>query len=95
VERLQGQPFVLLGVNSDADREALKMVIRNEGLSWRSFWDGGSVHGPIATQWNVRGWPTIYVLDAKGILRFKNVHGSDLDRAVDALLAEIDSSSGG
>ena len=35
------------------------------------------------------GWPTIYVLDARGVIRYKNVRGEALDQAVDALLAEM------
>ncbi len=89
VKRLEGKPFALLGVNSDSDREQLKKVIAKEKLSWRSWWDGGSTDGPIATEWGVRGWPTIYVLDHKGYVRYKNVRGADLDRAVDKLLKEV------
>ena len=89
MSRLEDKPFVLIGVNSDRDRAQLKEVIRQEGISWRSFWDGGSPKGPIAMQWNVHAWPTLYVLDDRGIIRFKNVFGAELDRAVDLLLAEV------
>ena len=89
VQRLQGQPFVLLGVNSDRDREALKKVMKKQGITWRSFWNGGSTQGPISSAWNVRGWPTIYVLDHKGVIRYKNVRGERMDEAVDKLLAEM------
>ena len=88
VKRLENEPFALVGVNSDADREALKKVLEKERITWRSFWDGGSTKGPIATRWNVQGWPTIYVLDAEGRIRFKDVREEALDRAVDELLAE-------
>jgi len=89
VKRLEGQPFVLLGVNSDRDREALKKVMKKQGITWRSFWNGGSTQGPISSAWNVRGWPTIYVLDHKGVIRYKNVRGEGMDEAVDKLLAEM------
>lgn len=88
VKRLQDKPFALLGVNSDAKRDELKKVLAKEEITWRSFWDGGSTNGPIARVWNVQGWPTVYVLDAKGIIRYKNLRGEPLDKAVDALLAE-------
>ena len=65
VKRLEGKPFALLGVNSDP-KERLKQVLVKEKITWRSWWDGGSTGGPIATKWAVEGWPTIYVLDAKG-----------------------------
>ena len=88
VKRLENEPFALIGVNSDADRDALKRVLDQEQITWRSFWDGGSRNGPIATAWGVNSWPTIYVLDAEGQIRFKGPRGADLDRAVDTLLAE-------
>ena len=89
VKRLEGQPFALIGINSDRDREALKKVMKKQGITWRSFWNGGSTQGPISAAWNVRGWPTIYVLDHNGVIRYKNVRGEKMDVAVDALLAEI------
>jgi hypothetical protein len=56
---------------------------------WRSFWDGGSTNGPIATRWNVSGWPTIYVIDAKGVIRYRDVREQAMDKAVDTLLEEL------
>ena len=90
VKRLAGKPFALLGVNSDRDREALKQVMSKEEITWRSWWDGGGTGGPIARQFNVSAWPTIYVLDAKGVIRYKGVRGVAMDKAVDTLLAEIE-----
>ena len=91
VKRLEGKPFALLGINSDADREKLKEVLKKEQITWRSWWDGGSTSGPIASKWNVTGWPTVYVLDAKGVIRYVDVHDKKLDEAVDALLKEMES----
>jgi len=88
VTRLAAKPFALLGINSDADRNKLKQVMKDKDITWRSWYDG-STHGPISTSWNVKGWPTIYVLDHKGVIRYKNVRGERMDDAVDTLLAEI------
>ncbi len=88
VKRLEGKPFALLGVNSDPKENVLKAIER-ENITWRSWWDGGTTSGPIASAWNVRGWPTIYVLDPKGVIRYKNVRGPQMDAAVDQLLLEM------
>ncbi len=72
-ERLKDRPFVLLGVNSDKDRAALKSVSTEKGITWRSWVDGGSTNGPIASRWNVHGWPTIVVIDKAGVIRFKDL----------------------
>lgn len=89
VKRLADEPFALIGVNSDRDREAIRQIVIDKEITWRSFWNGeeGS-RGPISTKWGVRGWPTIYLIDAEGIIRHKNLHGDDLDEAIDALVAE-------
>jgi len=89
VKRLADEPFALIGVNSDGDKEILRGRMEEENITWRSFWDGGSTDGPISTAWNVGGWPTIYVLDHEGTIRFKDVRGEAMDKAIDALLAEM------
>jgi hypothetical protein len=95
VKRLEGKPFVLLGVNSDDDREKIKKVCDKENLSWRSWWDGGGCLGPIQTAYNINEWPTIYVLDHKGMIRYIDVRGKELDEAIDKLLAEAEAEKKG
>ena len=51
---------------------------------------GGGTDGPISKAWNVRGWPTIYVLDHKGVIRYRDVREKQMDEAVDALLQELE-----
>jgi hypothetical protein len=88
VKRLEGKPFALLGINSDP-KERLRQAMKRENITWRSWWDGGNTRGPIAKAWNVKGWPTIYVLDHKGVIRYREVRGKSMDEAVDTLLKEV------
>jgi hypothetical protein len=92
VKRLADKPFALLGINSDRDRKELKKTMEKEQITWRSWWNGGTA-GPIAKKWNVHAWPTIFVLDARGVIRYKGVRGEMMDKAVDTLLAELQSRS--
>ena len=88
VKKLSNRPFALIGVNSDP-RSQLKTAMQRNNITWRSFWDGGSPGGPIARKWDVTGWPTIYVIDHKGVIRYKNLRGDALDQAVEGLLDEM------
>jgi len=90
VENLADKPFVLLGVNSDQDREALKKTIKEEPITWRSWWDEGRIDGPIHQQWQVLERPAIHLLDARGKIRYRNIAPADVDEAIDGLLAEMD-----
>ncbi|MBI5365211.1 MAG: TlpA family protein disulfide reductase [Planctomycetes bacterium] len=87
VERLKNEPFALLGINSDGDAETVKKILEKEKIAWRQAIDG-STSGPLATKWGVNGWPTIYVLDAKGVIRHKGPRGKELEEAVVKLIAE-------
>jgi len=92
VNRLKDRPIALLGINSDSDRGKLKSAMEKDGITWRSWWDGGKTGGPIASRWDVHSWPMIIVLDEKGVIRFKHLpHFTPkrLDDAVDSLLSQL------
>src|SRR5579864_8264568 len=97
VKKLEDKPFVLLGVNSDQDRAELKKVMDKEKITWRSFWNGGSTQGAISQRWAIEGWPTLYLIDAKGIVRQKQLGApsndkerAELDKAIDKLIEEVE-----
>jgi thiol-disulfide isomerase/thioredoxin len=89
----KGKPFAIVGVNSDSKVEVAQKSKVDNKLDYRSWWDGyvekKSTDGPIAEAWNVTGWPTIYVLDTKGVIRFVNLRNEDVLKAVNQLLREI------
>jgi hypothetical protein len=85
VKNLEGKPFALIGVNVNAgDAKELKEVMDKEKLNWRSFADGSAV----THKWNVRGTPTLYVLDHKGVIRHKWM-GSPGEKAIDTALEKL------
>ena len=90
VKSLAGKPFVLVGVNSDRKLEYARKSAEAENLIWRNYWNGPRGRfGNIAAQWNVSAWPTVYLIDAKGVIRYKEVLGSDIDKGLEILLAEM------
>ena len=88
--KLADKPFVLLGVNSDGDKDTAIDAVQSESLSWRHFWNGPEgTRGPISKQWNVEGWPTVYLIDEKGVIRYKEILGADIDRGIESLMSEM------
>jgi hypothetical protein len=73
VTNLKEKPFTLIGVHvGGANAKQLRQVTEKEKLTWRSFVDAGPAGaGPIATKWNHSGTPTFYVIDHKGVIRYK------------------------
>lgn len=82
-------PFAILGVEAGS-REQVSRLKSQHGLTYRSWWDApaGADRGPIAEAWNVLGWPTTYVLDAQGVIRFVDLRDEDLLKGVRQLLNE-------
>lgn len=90
VKRLENQPFALIGINSDGKADELKKLLVKNEITWRQAVDE-STSGKLATKWNVQGWPTIYVIDAQGVIRYRDARDEAMDDAVTALLRELPS----
>lgn len=102
-ERYAGKPFVIVGVNGDmlpddsvqfksADgkvidqTERVRAALAKERITWRSFRNGQYGIGP---SWNVLSWPTVYLIDHRGVIagKWKGDPGaSDLDAAIEKLV---------
>jgi thiol-disulfide isomerase/thioredoxin len=91
VKRFNDKPFTLVSISVDEKREAVAAFLKKEPMPW-AHWHNGS-QGRIIADLNVWSYPTIYVLDAKGVIRYKDVRGKLLDQAVDSLLKEIEGKS--
>jgi len=91
VKRLDGKPFALVSISVDEKRETLAAFLKKEPMPWTHWYEGPD--GKIIADLNVCSYPTIYVLDGKGVIRHKDVRGQFLDQAVDALLKEIEEKS--
>lgn len=82
--------MTVLGINTDGDKTEYKKRCAEKGVVWPNVFEG-STGGKIPELFGVRAYPTIYVLDAKGVIRFKNARGEALNKAVATLLAELKS----
>ena len=76
-------------MNVGGNAQHLKDVIKKENLTWRSFADlGDAGQGAIAARWNLTNTPTLYVLDARGVIRYK-WPGSPGHEAIDSALDKL------
>ena len=89
VKRMEGRPFVLLGVSVDTNPFELKTFLDKHEMKWPNIFDGRN--GPNTAKWEIFQFPTVYVIDAKGVIRYRDIDGPQLDRAVEKLVAEAES----
>ena len=89
MKNLEDKPFAVVGVNTNGyDAKKLKDVMDKEKLNWRSFTDPGNYTSGIAKKWNLRGTPTLFILDHKGVIRYKWL-GSPGEKAIDQALEKL------
>ena len=65
--------------------------MKSNDMPWTHWWCG--VGGGLASDLNVNAYPTIFLLDGKGVIRKKFVGspgGAVLDKEVEALLKETE-----
>ena len=81
-----GKPFALIGVNVGDKLEDIKKAVEEKELNWRSFFAGED--RTIPGDYNVKGYPTVVIIDAEGIVR-SAAHGAQ-DDVIEHLLAEME-----
>jgi thiol-disulfide isomerase/thioredoxin len=88
VKKLKDKPFALVSVSADDEVQTLKEFVADNDMPWTHWWSGSEAG--VVDDWNVKGFPTIYVLDAKGVIRHKDLRGKELEDAVNDLLKEME-----
>jgi thiol-disulfide isomerase/thioredoxin len=88
-EKLKDKPFAILSVSVDDEKKELAEFLGAEKMPWSHWWDGPK--GPVVKLFRVKAFPTLFLIDAKGVVRNKWVSspGNEvLDKAVNELVAE-------
>lgn len=88
MKNLAEKPFALIGVHgigsNGYEPKKLKAVMEKEKLNWRSFANGGA----IFSKWSARATPAYYVIDPRGVIRYKWL-GYPGAKAIDAALEKL------
>ncbi|HEY1171887.1 MAG TPA: TlpA disulfide reductase family protein [Verrucomicrobiae bacterium] len=86
-EKYKPQGFEIIGLNRDESMEVLKEVVEKHKIPWLQHFDMGNPEGGWAAKYGVMAFPTVFLIDKKGILREINAV-NDLEEKVKKLLAE-------
>jgi peroxiredoxin len=80
--------FDIIGISMDNNRQALDSYLEEQGMKWRQIYDGKGWQAEIGQLFAVSSIPTTYLVDRQGKIRHKNLRGSELEKAVEELIAE-------
>lgn len=86
-ERYQKEGLEIVGISFDADKQRLEDVMKRENLRWPHYFDGGGQEAAPGKTFGIRHWPSMWLLDRNGVIRFISA-GAGMDRKITALLKE-------
>jgi thiol-disulfide isomerase/thioredoxin len=89
MEMYSGRPFTVVGVNCGDEKSKAASVMKEQKMGWPSFFDGED--GPIVTRWNITVFPTVFLIDAQGIIRLKDTpDDAELESAIAEALKQAE-----
>ncbi len=90
-QELKSKGLEIVGVSGDAPgedgRKMLSDYIKEKSIPWPNLWDGKGPNDGVAREWGISSWPTQFIIDRKGILRYLD-SPRDRREAIEKLLAE-------
>ncbi len=86
VQEYAGRPFALVGVNTDEDIDEIRNVVKEKNLIWRSFQDPRGQR--ISRQYNIEFFPTVMLIDHRGVIR--SINPNDIDLEIAKLVEEAE-----
>jgi S1-C subfamily serine protease/thiol-disulfide isomerase/thioredoxin len=87
IKDYEGQPLVILGVNCDQAVSRLQMLEDRKSVTWKNFYNGRE--GEITEDWGITGYPTVILLDGKGVIRHLKISPDEIEPEIVALMSEI------
>jgi len=76
----------ILSVSLDKEASAWKTAIAKDKLTWNHVSNLKEFEDPIALQYGINAIPSIFVLDAKGVIIAKDLRGEELNAKIESLL---------
>ena len=86
-ERYNKEGFEIVGISFDAEKQRLEDVVKRESIRWPQYFDGGGRDAAPGKTFGIQHWPTMWLLDRNGVIRFISA-GAGMDRKIAALLKE-------
>ncbi len=86
VKKMKDKPFVFVNISGDDEKQTVINFLKKEEMPWTHWWG----RNDIVEAWQIEAFPTIFILDHKGVIRYRDLRGKDMDEAVEKLVKECE-----
>ena len=87
-EKYHAKGFEVIGISMDNERPALDQFLKDNRLPWQQVFNSAAAEGDIAARYGVTAIPATFLIGKDGKIARVHLRGENLNRAVEALLAE-------
>ncbi len=81
--------FEIIGISLDQNKNRFLKFIKDNGMTWRQYFDGKRGQNELARKYSVDSIPTTFLLDTNGKIIAKNLRGSALEEAIKEAVAKL------
>lgn len=78
----------IIGISLDKDLDKLNEYLNKEDIQWKISCSGKEWKDETRKLYKVDGIPSTWLVDRKGVLRYSDLRGEELDKAIAKLIAE-------
>jgi peroxiredoxin len=89
-KKYKDKGFEVIGVSLDHpdSEDKVRSTMSKLDMTWPVIYEGKFWNAAPAVMNDVRGIPMTYLLDRHGKMRYSRLHGKELEKAIEELLAE-------
>jgi thiol-disulfide isomerase/thioredoxin len=81
-----GKGFEIYGVSMDSKKTSWEDYVKKTGIDWTQVGDLKFWSSPTAKVYNIQELPFNVLIDGKGLIIAKNLHGEELDKELEKYL---------
>ncbi|HAQ62048.1 TPA: hypothetical protein DCR49_08670 [Candidatus Delongbacteria bacterium] len=70
--------FEIIGVNLDEIKDNAQKYVKENQIKWKHIYSGQGWKDENVSSYKVQGIPATFLIDKKGIIRYKNIRGKEL-----------------
>ncbi len=83
-----GTGFEIFGVSLDVKKKQWQSIVKKYSINWTQVSDLKFWGSPVAKTYNLQELPYNLLINGKGVIIAKNLHGVELEQAIRKLLSE-------
>ena len=85
-DKYKDKGFVVIGIDLDTDQGQMETFIKKQNIEWPQILDVRRGGGEISQLYRIDVIPSTFLIDKDGIIRYVDLSGPELERAVQLLI---------